>query len=164
MIKFPGPQIMGSDGRVRWAFMSTFDIPCVDPDSGESHLYLRRLRIIQTPWFGVYLHEMQAPDYDADLHDHPWSFFTIILKGGYTEFYKHRMRQHDDEKVIHRWNRWSAHFMDKLAGHRIVGLHEVPTYTLVFAGPRKREWGFWRTERNGQTWVPWHEYNEGRAV
>jgi len=34
--------------------------------------------------FNVFLHHFLRSDPD-DVHDHPWGYFTIILKGGYWE-------------------------------------------------------------------------------
>lgn len=159
---FNGPQYKGKDERVRWALMSSFDIPCTDPHTKEMHLYLRRLRIIQTPWFGVYLHEMYAPDGDRDLHDHPWNFYTFILKGGYAE----RMREDGKLPKFHDqtflWPRWSGHAVSKNNAHRITNLLKVPTYTLVFVGRRTREWGFWRDVEDGyrHEFIKWDEYHE----
>ena len=49
--------------------------------------YLARRRIIQTPWFGIYVHQIYREDQDRDPHDHPWAFLTLILWRGYTERY-----------------------------------------------------------------------------
>ena len=35
--------------------------------------------------FNVFLHKFLKSDPD-DVHDHPWSYFTLILKGGYYEW------------------------------------------------------------------------------
>lgn len=35
--------------------------------------------------FNIFLHKFLKSDPD-DVHDHPWSYFTIILKGGYYEW------------------------------------------------------------------------------
>lgn len=158
---YKGLEKRGSDDRVHWALMSSFDIPCRLPD-GTEQLYLRRLRIIQTPWFGVYLHEMHAPDADRDLHDHPYNFYSIILKGGYTEQWRKRGNMAQFENYSLFWPRWSGHVMNKLNAHRITHLLKVPTYTLVFVGKRTREWGFWRDVQNGyrHEFVKWNEYHE----
>ena len=50
----------------------------------DGKLYLWRLYILRTPWFGVMLHKIMDDDPDC-LHDHPWSFVSFILKGGYEE-------------------------------------------------------------------------------
>jgi hypothetical protein len=34
----------------------------------------------------IYIHQFLRSDHDRALHDHPWNFISIILKGGYWEF------------------------------------------------------------------------------
>jgi len=127
-----------------WAFLSIFDIPdIVYPE----RTYLRRLRIIQTPFFGVYLHFIYLPDV-SDPHDHPWNFLSIVLNGEYLE------EVHvSHQNIIRSWKRWSIHKMSCYSTHRILLVNEN-TITLVFTGRRKRQWGF--QTKNG--WVSWHEY------
>lgn len=36
-------------------------------------------------WFAVRIHHICTPDYDRHLHDHPWSFVSVILRGWYIE-------------------------------------------------------------------------------
>jgi hypothetical protein len=60
----------------RWAFMRRFRLTTAEGDT-----YLDRLRVVQTPWFGIYLHRLGTPDPGLDLHDHPWPFVSIILVG-----------------------------------------------------------------------------------
>lgn len=143
---FKGLHVPGKDRRISWALMSTFDIPC---DLTETKVYLRRLRIIQTPWFGIYLHETSNPDVDPHLHDHPWTFWSLVLKGGYTEaHYSHGRR------TVNVWRRWSIHRMKLGDFHKITHLLRKPTWTLLLTGPRRKEWGF-MTDKG---WVPWHQY------
>src|SRR5262245_13303083 len=66
----------------RWGFWLRMTIPCKDGAD-----YLVRLRIIQTPFFGVYLHDIHEDDGDRDPHNHPWSFLSIVLRGHYRERY-----------------------------------------------------------------------------
>lgn len=144
---YNGPKKEGKDGRVRWAFMSSFDIPCED-----GRLYLRRLRIVQTPWFSVLLHEIHEPDSDRHMHDHPFNFFTLILKGGYEEVVAETL--HSNRPKFNVWHRGTFHAMRTHQIHKITHLHQHPTWTLVLTGARTREWGF-MTE---QGWVHWEEY------
>src|SRR5579862_4025944 len=44
-----------------------------------------RYTVIKTRWFNVYLHKLDAPSWHPVCHDHPWSFITVLLKGGYLE-------------------------------------------------------------------------------
>lgn len=142
-----------------WAFMSRFDI--CDPQTGE--LYLRRWRIVQTPWFAIYLHKIATPDKDRDLHDHPWPFVSMVLRGGYDEvmdtaahyfpMMNHALGRQELLRTVRRG--WlSIAFRRATDAHRIVRLHRTPTWTLVLTGPRRRSWGFY-TE---QGFVDWKEY------
>ncbi len=49
----------------RWAIWARMTIPCKD-----GLLYLTRLRVVATPWFGVYVHDIHEDDGDRDPHDH----------------------------------------------------------------------------------------------
>lgn len=134
----------------RWAFMQRMTIPC---ENGLT--YLVRLRLVQTPWFAIYLHDLLEPDSDRDPHDHPWDFISIVLRGGYTE------RFYDAEGTVgyrgryQSWKRWSAHRMRTRDAHMIVEV-EPRTKTLILTGPRSRTWGFW----TDGGFVPWMEYVE----
>lgn len=142
-VKYPAPKGGG------WAFMRWADIPS---KSDPQRVYLRRLRIAQTPWCSLYLHWINEADSDRHPHDHPWNFCSLILRGGYTEdIYSYpgappRRRQH---------HRGSLHRMSIHDGHHIVSV-EPGLQTLVFTGRRVRTFCFW-TE-NGL--VPWTEYGD----
>lgn len=139
----------------QWAFFSRFDI--LDERTGE--LYLRRWRIVQTPWFGIYLHKIATPDKDRDLHDHPWPFLSIVLRGGYDERIgvdttEAAIAERPPHTVMVR-RRWlSAAFRRSTDAHRITRLHRTPTWTLVLVGPRRRSWGFYTADG----YVDWKTY------
>lgn len=135
-----------------WAFFSRFDIR----DEATGELYLRRWRIVQTPWFAVYLHKIATPDKDRDLHDHPWPFVSLVLRGGYDELLWTGREDAHEHRGPHMERRgWlSIGFRRATDAHRIVRLHHAPTWTLVFTGRRRRSWGFY-TERG---FVDWREY------
>jgi hypothetical protein len=141
------------DERLRWALMKKFVIPDWDDPSMP---YLVRWRIVQTPWAAVYLHKIILDDVGRPLHDHPWSFVSIILKGAYAEQYKP-----DDEArtILRAWGRWSVHRMSSKAFHGITAVHS-PTWTLVLTGPRRQVWGFLTPEG----WQPWDEVVEAKGA
>lgn len=143
MVKVKHPVPMST----QWAFMEYNDIPSsVDP----SNVYLRRLRIIQTPWFGLYLHWINEPDSARHVHDHPWNFWSLVLRGGYSEQVHERFGDRGRIAVRHHW---SIHRMRTSQAHRIMNV--LPsTLTLVLTGRRTRTWCFW-TETGK---VPWREY------
>lgn len=103
--------------------------------------------------FNVFLHQFLRSDPD-DLHDHPWPYATLILKGGYWEWipifeskgdYPDPVtappRQIVGEKKV--W-RGPGHFRICKATtyHRIEVEPGVDCWTLFIPGPQKREWGF----------------------
>lgn len=119
----------------RWAFMERFEVPNYDDDTN----YLIRWRIVQTPWFGLYLHRFEGPDPRATLHDHPWPFVSIILRGGYIERrLDPRTLEVDDAHEVRWLNRLRTH-----DAHAIVRLLRVPSWSLLFVGRRVRTWGYW---------------------
>lgn len=109
---------------------------------------------IRFPWpFGghVFLHHMERADLDRDLHDHPWSFVSVILKGGYCEY----VRSGDAIRpVFNRPGRVVIRGAEHL--HRVSFLPSGECWTLVFTGPKRRKWGF----QVGALWVPHQTYRE----
>jgi hypothetical protein len=135
----------------RWAFMRRFTLTTAEGDT-----YLDRLRIVETPWFGVYLHRLGTPDPGVDLHDHPWPFVSVILRGGYHEAvaetrlapeYARRaeaMPMADFMRGFPRtWRAGSVHRLRLTQCHRITGLLRAPTWTLILVGRRQQPWGFY---------------------
>jgi hypothetical protein len=145
-------------GGTRWNFMKWADIP----DARDiKRVYLRRLRILQTPWFALYLHFIYMPDEDRDPHDHPFSFKSLIVRGGYTEqvwptcdckIGKHLLGR--EEISARTWKRGSIHRTSRNVAHMITTL-KPGTITLVWAGAKKQEWGFYP----GGLFEPWQSYN-----
>lgn len=134
----------------RWALWARLEIPCKD-----GLLYLARLRIIQTPWFGVYLHDIHEPDGDRDPHNHPWSFLSIVLRGSYTEVVHPYPELSRDTQYQQHWRRFSIHRMGRSSAHRIVHL-DRPLKTLLLVGPRRHSWGFFTHDG----YRDWSEYKD----
>jgi hypothetical protein len=126
----------------RWAFMQRFEIN--DAENGE---YLHRLKIVQTPLFGVYVHRIFRPDVDRHLHDHPWWFAALILSGGYVETHQ---RSADAPVTTRSWRRWSVHPVATGERHKI-DIVAPNTRTLILVGPKTCDWGFW-TETGKVGW------------
>lgn len=128
----------------RWGLFHRFVI-----GDGDS-VYLNRLTILTTPWFSIKLHKIYRPDNQRDLHDHPWSFLSIVLWGSYEE------DTVDGRRKIRWWN-WKPLEGPK-GRHSIRSVSREPVWTLVFTGPRRRIWGFWVD--GGTKFVPWNEYDK----
>lgn len=119
---------------------------------------LRRYMIFQGERFGVYVHRFFRPDVDRDLHDHPWWFWSLVLRGGYLEQLADVATGPFEDRQ--RWClRGRAHAMPLRSAHRVV--HVLPnTWTLLLVGPKSREWGFFvnRDRDEGPLWVEWRTY------
>lgn len=51
---------------------------------GPDDIYLIRYYLVKSKYFNVFIHQFLRSDRD-DLHDHPWNFFTYLVRGAYTE-------------------------------------------------------------------------------
>lgn len=124
-----------------WAFWRWTDVDWL----GET--YLRRLHLVKTPWFAVMLHWIKGPDPHPDPHDHPVSFLSVTLRGGYDELLP-------DLGLV--WKR--VRYRRASDVHRIV-YAEPGTLTLVLAGPVVRRWGF----ETPDGWIDWKTYRNAHA-
>jgi hypothetical protein len=134
---------------MRWGLLTGLDV------GTDGDLYLDRLRLVQTPWFGIYLHHIHRRDLENDPHDHPWWFASVVLAGEYEE------DVWPDKSVPGTWltrtrGRWSARFLGRRAAHVITRV-KGPLWTLVLVGPDRDGWGFWKEGR----FVPWRDYIAG---
>jgi hypothetical protein len=119
-------------------------------------------RALNTPFFGVKLHHILLSDEDRDCHDHPWSFLSVILRGGYWEVTPEggQPREIIEGKAITRYNdaKWygagSVLWRPAPWVHRLILPEGRDAWSLVFTGPRRREWGF----HTVCGWIPWMKY------
>ena len=110
--------------------------------------------------FNVFLHRFLKSDID-DLHDHPWPFATLILKGGYYEW---TPQFGSDGKKIGEIARWCGPGSFRMAGakslHRLELDPSVTCWTLFMPGPKQRDWGFLVKNK----WVQWEQYLKNRKA
>ncbi|USN15060.1 hypothetical protein LESZY_00260 [Brevundimonas phage vB_BpoS-Leszy] len=119
-------------------------------------------------WRRAYLHILGRPDADREYHDHPWSFWTLILFGGYTET-SHVMNGRGYPTGNYTEDRLgflSVRKRPATHAHLITKLHTRRVVTLVLRDNEKaREWGFWSYEGAscGESgywrWIPWKVYH-----
>src|SRR4029077_8960861 len=117
-----------TDGHVvysRWRFLGfewRSDLIAID--------YMRRWTI-RTPWGMLRLHHILRSDHDRHFHDHPMSFASLILTGGYIEY-----RPGGISRCC-----WPGSVVFRRAEdlHRIELLKES-AWTLVVTGPIRRQW------------------------
>jgi hypothetical protein len=126
-------------------------ITAVDNEGRDTGPYLIRWAI-NTPLFGIKLHHILRSDEDRDLHDHPWSFLSIILSGGYWE---HTAREPDVDPRFDLRHMTGKPVTDRTwhgpgsilwrpapSPHRLELPEGRSAWTLVLTGPKRREWGF----------------------
>ena len=134
-----------------------FDRFTIFDRKGNNSPYLTRYRIIDTPWFGVFVHQMHRPDASPILHDHPWAFVSFVLRGGYIERYKDMSDLTDAQVHVRRINHFNLKRLRD--AHYISMLDRTPTWTLVFVGATERVWGYWERGTNeGWYRTIWHEH------
>ncbi|HFL7679734.1 TPA: hypothetical protein ACOEOP_000041 [Stenotrophomonas maltophilia] len=109
------------------------------------------------PWLALRLHHIRSSDHGGIFHDHPWSFFSLILRGGYFE---HRPFDGPlpavpdavpsaiaEEPYSSTWYGAGQLLFRRAEGwHRIAlaeDLQAEGTWTLVLTlPPRAHSWGF----------------------
>ena len=104
--------------------------------------------------FNIFVHKFLKSDPD-DVHDHPWPYATLILRGGYWEWIP-VFNTHGQQ--IHEYCVWrgpgSFRFASANTYHRIELDPAVTCWTLFMPGVKQREWGFLVKNR----WIQWQEY------
>lgn len=151
---------------------------CIDPSP-----LLFRYPLLRTPYGDLFLHHFRRSDEDRELHDHPWSFFTLILAGGYLEQLPlaierrylldraaHpeevdqilRARAAAEEPILRTEWRFRApgtvHYRPATWVHR-VELLGCDAWTLIWVTKKNRFWGFWT--RDG--WVLNEKYSAAKG-
>jgi hypothetical protein len=118
----------------------------------DGNPFLDRLKVVQTPWFGIYVHLIDGPDPDPDPHDHPWPFLSVVLSGMYVEMLWPDSRQlRYCRERLHR--RFRPRVMRRRGAHRILSTHGL-VWTLCVVGRNHGEWGFWTSDGP----VAWRSY------
>ena len=108
--------------------------------------------------FNVFLHKFLKGDPD-DVHDHPWPYATLILKGGYYEW----LPQFDSKgNKIAEMCVWrgpgSFRICSANSYHRIELDPSVTAWTLFMPGPKKQDWGFLVNNK----WIQHEQYLKER--
>ena len=125
-------------------------------DREDNEPYLERYYIFlkDRKWFpfNVFVHKFLKSDPD-DLHDHPWPYMTIILRGGYWEYTR--------DTVMPTWKgAGQIRFGHSTDYHRIELEPDVECWTLFVPGPKIRDWGF----LVGNSWIQNEQYFNRRKL
>jgi len=109
--------------------------------------------------FNIFLHRFLKSDPD-DVHDHPWPYATLILKGGYYEW---TPVFNAEGKKIAETCKWHGTGSFRRASarqyHRVELDPGIECWTLFMPGIHQREWGF--LTKKG--WVHFEKYLESKS-
>ena len=134
----------------------------LDRQSNEPYLERYYVFLKDRTWFpfNIFIHKFLKSDPD-DVHDHPWPYATLILKGGYWEWVPQFSSLGNKVGEVAHW-RGPGHFRicSATSFHRIELDPTVECWTMFMPGPQRREWGFLV---RGQ-WIHNEQYLNERAV
>jgi hypothetical protein len=117
-------------------------------DIGET---FTRYALLRTPWFNIYLHQLDAPNWHPECHDHPWGFIAILLWRGYLERVGNKYFRHRPGSILFR----PATFT-----HNVITPYGT-SWSLIFTTRKSRDWGFKPCERHSPSpAIPWDQYRE----
>lgn len=126
----------------------------------DGSLYMARFWLLRTRWFSMRLHHIATADLDRHFHDHPWSFISLVLRGGYREARPATIEpcfldgSTEIERIIVTSRRAGSIALRRATDrHRVSGVMPE-TWTLVILGPKRQWWGFYTP--NGK--VHWRDY------
>ena len=122
-----------------------------EPYLERYYIFLKEREIFP---FNVFLHKFLKSDPD-DVHDHPWPYATLILRGGYWEWIPYFNDKGEKVAETAKW-RGPGHFRicKATSYHRIEINPNVATWTLFMPGKQQREWGFLKNNK----WLHNKEY------
>ena len=101
--------------------------------------------------FNAFIHNFKASD-DPVLHDHPWKWCSIVLKGGYWEHLADGSRNWRGPGSICFRKATDLHWVETVPG--------LDTWTLFLHGRKQRKWGF----IDDGKWVYWKTYLADRLA
>ncbi len=94
--------------------------------------YMKRW-VLDFDLFSIRLHKWLSSDDQRHLHDHPWWFISLVLKGWYLDKSENVTRTRVAGEI--------AYFP---ATHKhTVEVAPQGCWTLLLTGKEKRQWGFW---------------------
>jgi hypothetical protein len=104
------------------------------------------------------VHHILRSDEDRELHDHPWPFVSVILRGGYLEerpIFDEPPQWVTPEPTASTWHGPGSVLIRRASSrHRLVLPRWKTAWTLFFMGPRLQVWGFYTSDGK----VLWDEY------
>ena len=124
----------------------------------QGELYIDRFWIFRCDLFGLMVHHILRSDQDRELHDHPWDFWSLIIKGSYDEITLKEWTSDELESCRYTW--WSLLRRKAKHAHRLELAPFKDTWSLILTFKWRRAWGFYT--KNG--WVHHRIYEFERMI
>lgn len=126
-------------------------------------LYMKRWRLLHLKTCGMRIHNIVRDDADRELHDHPFTFLTFILWGGYFEETLDTSKVGIDERgypfTKKKWYGPGSILLKRAEDlHRLDMGPKGSAWTFSLRGPTWRQWGF--LTKDG--WIPAYEFDTWR--
>lgn len=104
--------------------------------SKEGVLHFKRFAIIECSLFNIYIHRIYHEDEEKHMHDHPWDYVSVLLRGKFIE------------KTVNGHSGWIRPI--SVIKRKAEDFHKIQALgigcshltTLFFTGKRRREWGY----------------------
>lgn len=148
-----------------WAMIVVHSREVINGNGLVEH-YLIRHTLLRVPGLcAVYWHNFTHDDWSIDLHDHPKSFISIGVRGGYIEQTWEVLKS--GHMLAHYqhfnapWIRWfppnHVHRLMMLPppSMRREGEKPRPCWTIVIVGPIRQNWGYWIDMDEAAQHVDW---------
>jgi hypothetical protein len=137
--------------------------PCTHLFHGDGAPYMERYWIARLFGYSIRLHHIQTVDYDRHMHNHPWSFASLVLRGWYVErrplfdepTFGPDLREFSTRNVR---SAGSLEFRFHEDRHLITEVSPGGVWTMIFTGKKSQPWGFF-TESG---FVKWRDYSSCR--
>lgn len=115
-------------------------------------------------WIGrfiaIRLHYIAREDKTRDMHNHPASFISLVIKGWYLEARPLEQKQHAGfdriQRIINLRRRFSICYRSATDRHTIINVSPGGCWTIVLWFRKKASWGF----HTATGFVHWKDYKE----
>jgi hypothetical protein len=114
--------------------------------------YIRRWVLARFLGCQLALHQQLRSDDDRALHDHVGWNVSLILKGGYIEYFQSGWCMRNPGALVLRRAR-TLHRLELPMRNGVISC----SWSLWLRGPKRRDWGF-MTKQLG--WVQWERYHQ----
>jgi hypothetical protein len=119
--------------------------------SDERGLLMTRYHVLLVPRLRIFIHKIHRSDVNI-FHDHPRSFVSFILRGGYVEHTPQGSGYYRPGRILYR--RASApHWLEV----------ERPALTLFIAWGKSKEWGFYLPDEGVRVLFQEYDYAQVRC-